>query len=486
MLQVLAFRVSVIAAIFMLAPLRVSAQGTIADYQRAAGLRDRYQNLAYGVTDQVRWVYDTPKVVYRKTVRGGFEFVMADGDKLTRAPAFDHAKLAAGLSTALKRKVGPLDLPFTQFTFNKELTGIEFQVTERNPAAAPPTGPAAPPWRCSLENYLCVQEAVATGRGGRGGRGGGGLGGPVRPELDVNGGEPKLSPDGKREAMIRNYNVAIRTVGSREVVMLSTDGSEGGYYEPESLVWSPDSTRLAVYKVRPGQRRYVHYVESSPEDQLQPKHSDAAVRQAGRCARCRTAGAVPRGDEGADRRRHRALPRRLRHEPPGLAARQLGGHLRVQPARPSGLPRDLSRRRLRRRPRASSPKNRRRSSATPARSSATTWTTARRSSGCPSATDGTISTSTTASPASVKHQITQGAWAVRSVVQVDTKARQIYFAASGMYPGQGSVFRPLLPHQLRWHRTSGRSPEPTPTTPSSCPPMPSTTSTPIRAWTPAR
>ena len=55
--------------------------------------------------------------------------------------------------------------------------------------------------------------------------------------------------------------------------MLSTDGSEGGYYEPESLAWSPDSTRLAVYKVRPGQRRYVHYVESSPEDQLQPKHS---------------------------------------------------------------------------------------------------------------------------------------------------------------------------------------------------------------------
>ncbi len=159
MLQVLAFRVSVIAAIFMLAPLRVSAQGTIADYQRAAGLRDRYQNLAYGVTDQVRWVYDTSKVVYRKTVRGGFEFVMADGDKLTRAPAFDHAKLAAALSTALKRKVGPLDLPFTQFTFNKELTGIEFQVTERNPAAAPPTGPAAPPWRCSLENYICVQEA---------------------------------------------------------------------------------------------------------------------------------------------------------------------------------------------------------------------------------------------------------------------------------------------------------------------------------------
>jgi hypothetical protein len=73
--------------------------------------------------------------------------------------------------------------------------------------------------------------------------------------------------------MIRNYNVAIRENGGREVTLPSTDGSEGGYYDSASLVWSPDSTRLAVYKVTPGHRRYVHYVESSPEDQLQPKHS---------------------------------------------------------------------------------------------------------------------------------------------------------------------------------------------------------------------
>ena len=228
MLQVLTFRVSVIAAIFLLAPLRVSAQGTIADYQRAAGLRDRYQNLAYGVTDQVRWVYDTSKVVYRKTVRGGFEFVMADWRQADPRTGLRSCEARSRPEHRAEAQGGPAHFLFTQFTFTKELTGIEFQVTERNPAAAPPTGPAAPPWRCSLENYICVQEAVATGRGGRGGRGGGGLAGPVRPKLDINSGEPKLSPDGKREAMIRNYNVAIRTVGTREVVMLSTDGSEGG------------------------------------------------------------------------------------------------------------------------------------------------------------------------------------------------------------------------------------------------------------------
>ena len=254
-------------------PIEAAAQGTLADYQRAMALRDRYQNLATGLTDQTRWVQDTQKLVYRRTVPGGHEFLLVDADTQAKAPAFDHARLADALSTALGRKVTGTELPFTDFTFTPDLRRIEFQLAPRPGAAPAPAGPPAPPWRCSLDSYTCAQESRAAGRGGRGGRGGGGLSGPVRAELDVNDAEPQRSPDGKFEAMIRNYNVAIRENGGREVTLLSTDGSEGGYYNPASLVWSPDSTKLAVYKVTPGHRRYVHYVESSPEDQLQPKHS---------------------------------------------------------------------------------------------------------------------------------------------------------------------------------------------------------------------
>jgi dipeptidyl aminopeptidase/acylaminoacyl peptidase len=42
--------------------------------------------------------------------------------------------------------------------------------------------------------------------------------------------------------------------------------------------------------------------------------------------------------------------------------------------------------------------------------------------------------------AAVKNQITSGEWPVRSVVSVDEKARQIYFSASGMYPGKDPYF----------------------------------------------
>jgi dipeptidyl aminopeptidase/acylaminoacyl peptidase len=81
-----------------------------------------------------------------------------------------------------------------------------------------------------------------------------------------------MSPDGKWMAFIDNHNVAIRPFGGDKRTALSTDGSEGNYYDGASIVWSPDSTRIAAYRVRPGYRRLVHYVASSPEDQLQPEH----------------------------------------------------------------------------------------------------------------------------------------------------------------------------------------------------------------------
>src|SRR5262249_45677549 len=87
--------------------------------------------------------------------------------------------------------------------------------------------------------------------------------------------DPKPSPDGKWEALILNYNIFIRPKGrtpAAAVSPLSFDGSEGNYYTLASISWSPNSSQLAAYRVRPGYRRQLHYVESSPSDQVQPKH----------------------------------------------------------------------------------------------------------------------------------------------------------------------------------------------------------------------
>ena len=247
------------------------AQATVAEYQRAMSLRNRYQDLAVGTTSEPRFIERTNRFYYRRSVKGGDEFILVDAMTGQKRPAFDHVKLAAALSSALKRKITALELPFSTFSFTEDEKSIEFDIQERG---IPQQGPPRPGsgWRCSLSEYVCRAQ-TDTGRGGRGGRGGGGLAGPVRPPFEINGGEPRKSPDEKLEAIVNSFNVAIREVGKRETTLLSTDGSEGEYYDLSSLVWSPDSSKLAVYRVRPGFRRYVHYVASSPEDQLQPKHS---------------------------------------------------------------------------------------------------------------------------------------------------------------------------------------------------------------------
>ncbi len=117
---------------------------------------------------------------------------------------------------------------------------------------------------------------ASQGRGGRGGRLGVGAQFPAPEPADVCG-----SFDGKWEAFIRNFNVFVKPVGDHPAVPLSFDGSEGNYYTLRTVAWSPDSKKLAAYHTRPGYDREVHYVESSPADQLQPKHTTISYRKPG-------------------------------------------------------------------------------------------------------------------------------------------------------------------------------------------------------------
>ena len=125
--------------------------------------------------------------------------------------------------------------------------------------------------------------------------------------------------------------------------LLSIDGSEGGYYDPNSIVWSPDSKKIAAYKIKPGYRRYVHYVQSSPEDQLQPKHSTLQYAKPGDVldvekpvlfhVDTRKQIVV---DEGL-------FPNAYDNLALDVAQRQSCCDVRVQPARPPGVPRHRDR-----------------------------------------------------------------------------------------------------------------------------------------------
>jgi dipeptidyl aminopeptidase/acylaminoacyl peptidase len=243
-----------VALAFLSLSVPSEAQVTAADYQRAQSLRQHYESAAVFVPDVPTWVGTTHRFYYRRTLANGFEFIMVDADTRLKEPAFDHTRLADSLSRASGRAYSGTRLPFQTFTFNDALSAIEMSIEGAR-------------WTCTLADYACrTPETTPPGDIRRG------ISGPVRGDTSAATPRPRMSPDGKWMAFVDNFNVAIRPFGGDKRITLSTDGSEGQYYDGASIAWSPDSSKIVAYRIRPGYRRLVHYVASSPEDQLQPEH----------------------------------------------------------------------------------------------------------------------------------------------------------------------------------------------------------------------
>jgi hypothetical protein len=292
-------------ALAILCPL-ACAQGTLSDYQRSQGLQRKARGLVVDMPGTPAWIEGTEHFWYSRTVKGGTEFVLVDAAAGTKKAAFDHDRLAAAISKATGGHYTGLTLPFAPAAGGRGAggggrgAGAQAGLTFADHETAIRFGSAGYRWTCTLTEYTCTKgEALPTGPGAaarepapeEGGDPEDGLAyEPPAPQADDAGGgrgrgatgcapgvriEPPVcrSFDGKWEAVIQNYNVFLRATGSKEPAMpLSLDGSEGNYYSLRSVAWSPDSKKLAAYHTRPGHERQVHFIESSPADQVQPKH----------------------------------------------------------------------------------------------------------------------------------------------------------------------------------------------------------------------
>jgi dipeptidyl aminopeptidase/acylaminoacyl peptidase len=315
-----------------LAPLALPAQVSAADYARAAQLGERFQGLVVNVAERPTWL-DANRFWYRKSVTGGNEFILVDLRDMSQAAAFDHQRMARGLNAVMQQQYTAVTLPFATFTFDGaeairfvvaagqfRCTITEYSCARTGPApSAPGQGggrgsgaagapfvgtaslaalfgtahddhehPMEGPWvdDDGLEAEVLAQRAQAAQLQQR----------PSQSDSNV-----VRSPDGSMEAFIRNYNIFIRPVASSDSargrtapgaprrdadVQLSWDGSEGRAYVlgpagNRSLQWSPDSRKIAAYRVTPGYQRMVRFIESSPSDQLQPKFSERYYQKPG-------------------------------------------------------------------------------------------------------------------------------------------------------------------------------------------------------------
>jgi hypothetical protein len=115
-------RTAQLAAVFAIGSVAamtdLGAQGTLEDYRRAAVINQRLGGLTVDIAQTPTWVGPT-RFWYRKSVKGGNQFVMVDAASGEKRAPFDHARLATALTSAASPRApyGATTLPFTEFVF---------------------------------------------------------------------------------------------------------------------------------------------------------------------------------------------------------------------------------------------------------------------------------------------------------------------------------------------------------------------------------
>lgn len=225
------------------------AQGTADDYRRAYDVKSLFSSdkVYYSGVD-AHWIGQTHAFWYvRHTPEGDF-YQLVDADSRERSLLFNHDSLAVALRTASGREVRPGGLGLRRLSVSDDRKTLDFEFAGRR-------------WHYRLEgNALECRGDVPAPRKGR----------HWMEVDDEKGGGPVTSPDGKWVAYVRENNVWVREKATGRERQLSYDGTIGFYYS-SYIRWSPDSRKLVSYKLRPAEKRYVYYVESSPSDQLQPR-----------------------------------------------------------------------------------------------------------------------------------------------------------------------------------------------------------------------
>ena len=117
-------------AVIATAPLgaRQDRAITAGDYARAEKfLAQNVTNLVVGGSVAASWLAED-RFWYRNQLADGNEFIIVDPAKKTRSRAFDHAKLAAALSTATGSTYDASHLPFDSIDLTPDGRSVSFNV----------------------------------------------------------------------------------------------------------------------------------------------------------------------------------------------------------------------------------------------------------------------------------------------------------------------------------------------------------------------
>jgi dipeptidyl aminopeptidase/acylaminoacyl peptidase len=229
------------------------------DYKRANNLESITSGKVFYGNVRPVWIGADGNFLYESVTPNGTEYIIVDAESRNKRPAFDQKRFAAALETVSGKKVDPANLGLKSIVYSEKPGGFSFTFDGST-------------WLCNLRNYrISRRERLPERPAGQLWEWG------FRDELSH---PPVESPDKKWTAFIKNYNVFIRSNDEKKEYQLSYDGGYGEYYS-SFFIWSFDSRKVVTNRVRPAESSMIHYIESSPEDQLQPKHYSYKYKKPG-------------------------------------------------------------------------------------------------------------------------------------------------------------------------------------------------------------
>lgn len=224
-------------------------QGTLKEYKKAIALDSLFKNKVFNTPSQFHWLSNT-KFWYINNTKKGKVYTLVDVNKKAQNLFFNHEKFAKVLTIQSHDTINANDINISKLEYKEDKNELGF--TYKNKI-----------YTCNLDTYTIEVNKVLKSSKNRERRYWG-------DRFDESKNPPVFSPDSSAIAFIKNFNLNIKNNITDKETQLSYDGTKGNYYS-SYIKWSPDGKKIMAYKVKPGEKRTIFFVESSPKDQLQPK-----------------------------------------------------------------------------------------------------------------------------------------------------------------------------------------------------------------------
>ena len=223
-------------------------------YARAeAVLPQHIDELIFGLSVRPQWIEDGAEFWFERNTPQGRDYVRVNPVSGQTTPLFDHNTLVSQLASASGKPLTRKDLRLTGLKLDAKTGSLEFSHDGRKWRFDPAQGTVSP--------------TAATNRS-------------------------STSPDGRWTAEVRDGDIYIVSVADGSARRLTQDGANSPYATPlinlkdmaaqgtsrpetsPMVIWSPDSRKIATYRIDRSSARHLSLVQSSPKDGGPPRVLD--------------------------------------------------------------------------------------------------------------------------------------------------------------------------------------------------------------------